>query len=107
MLIKELSKQYIMQRQPVNEFVRVRLPRRGELLGEIEILMGASRFTVMCTDKKKRLCRIPGKFRKRIRIMIGDVVLVKPWEIEGDEKGDIIWIYKRTDANWLRKRGHI
>lgn len=89
------------------EFVRVRLPRKGEVLGEIENLMGASRFLVSNKDGKKRLCRIPGKFRKRIKIRVGDIVLVKPWEIEGDEKGDIVWIYNRTQANWLRKRGHI
>ncbi|MBI4021454.1 MAG: translation initiation factor eIF-1A [Candidatus Aenigmarchaeota archaeon] len=89
------------------EFIRVRLPRGKEILGEIEIMQGASRFMVICKDGKKRLCRIPGKFRKRITIRVGDIVLIEPWEIEGDEKGDVIWIYTRTQANWLRKKGYV
>ena len=89
------------------EIVRVRLPRSSEVLGEIEILSGASRFVVNCKDGKRRTCRIPGKFRKRIKIRVGDIVLIKPWEIESDEKGDVVWIYNRTQANWLRKKGYI
>ena len=88
------------------EFVRVRLPRRGEILGEIESLLGASRFLISCKDGKRRVCRIPGRFRKRIKIMVGDLVLVQPWDVEGDEKGDVAWIYTRTQANWLRKKGY-
>jgi len=90
-----------------NEVVRVRLPRRGEVLGEIEAILGASRLIVSCKDGKKRLCRIPGKFRKRIKIFVGSVLIITPWEIEPDEKGDVRWIYTRTQANWLRKRGYI
>jgi len=29
-----------------------------------------------------------------------------PWEIESDEKGDIVWIYNRTQMAWLRNKGH-
>lgn len=88
------------------EFVRVRLPRGKEILGEIESLLGASRFIVSCKDGKKRLCRIPGRFRKRIKVRVGFIVLIVPWEIE-NEKGDVVWIYTRTQANWLQKKGHI
>lgn len=88
------------------EVVRVRLPRRGEVFGEIESLSGASRFVVSCKDRKTRTCRIPGRFRKRITIRVGDIVLVSPWDVE-DEKGDIVWIYTRTQANWLQKKGYV
>jgi translation initiation factor 1A len=89
------------------EQVRVRLPRGKEMLGEIEEIMGASRFRVSCKDGKTRICRIPGKFRKRIRVSVGDIVIVVPWEIESDEKGDIVWIYNRTQMSWLRSKGHV
>jgi translation initiation factor 1A len=89
------------------EPIRVRTPRGKELLGTIEDLLGASRFNVKCTDGKKRLCRIPGKFRKRINVRIGDIVLISPWDIEPDAKGDVEWIYNRTQAAWLRSRGFI
>jgi translation initiation factor 1A len=89
------------------EPVRVRLPRGKELLGTIGELLGASRFRVLCTDGKSRICRMPGRFRRRLRMRSGDIVLVLPWDIESDEKGDIIWIYNRTQAEWLRRKGAV
>ena len=89
------------------EPIRVRLPKTGEMLGEIEQILGASRFRVVCKDGKTRMCRIPGKFRRRIKVRAGDIVIVKPWMIEGDEKGDLIWIYNKTQMGWLRKKGYM
>ena len=86
--------------------IRVRLPRGEEMLGEIDQILGASRFKIACKDGKTRLCRIPGKFRRRIKVRAGDIVIVKPWQVEGDEKGDIVWIYNKTQMNWLRKKGY-
>lgn len=86
--------------------IKVRTPRRGELIGEIESLLGASRFYVLCSDRVKRTCRIPGRFRKRIKIRVGDIVLIEPWSVE-PEKGDVVWIYTRTQAGWLRKNGYL
>ena len=87
--------------------IRVRLPRGNETIGEIQELLGASRFRIECQDGNTRVCRIPGKFRRRRKIRAGDLVIVKPWDIESDEKGDIIWMYTRTQANWLRNNGHV
>ncbi|UCD07687.1 MAG: translation initiation factor eIF-1A [Candidatus Aenigmatarchaeota archaeon] len=89
------------------EITRVRLPRGNETIGEIEELLGASRFRVSCKDGNVRICRMPGRFRRRLRIRVGDLVIVKPWDIEPNEKGDIVWIYTRTQANWLRSKGHV
>lgn len=93
-------------RRPPEGPIRVRMPRGGEVLGEIVELLGASRFKIACKDGVERICRIPGKFRKRIKVRAGDWVIVKPWSIE-PEKGDIEWIYTRTQANWLRRKGMI
>lgn len=93
--------------QSPEEPIRVRLPRRNEVMGEIEQILGASRFKIACQDGKTRMCRIPGKFRKRITVRVGDIVIVEPWSVEGDEKGDIVWIYNKTQSAWLRKRGYI
>ena len=50
---------------------------------------------------------MPGRFRRRLRMRAGDIVIVVPWEIESDEKGDVVWIYNRTQAEWLRRKGMV
>ncbi|NYZ78930.1 translation initiation factor eIF-1A [Candidatus Micrarchaeota archaeon] len=88
-------------------FARVRLPRKGEVLGVVISMMGGSRMLVDCIDGKERLVRIPGKIKRTIWVKSGDVVLVKPWEIEADKKADLVWRYTRLQADWLRREGHL
>jgi len=33
------------------------------------------------------------------------VVLVSPWDFEYEQKGDIIFMYTRNQAYWLREKG--
>jgi len=72
------------------EIRRIRMPGPGEVLGIVLGLMGGSRMKVACKDGKERMARIPGKMRNKIWVREGDVIIVKPYEIEGDKKGDII-----------------
>lgn len=87
--------------------VRVRIPRRGQVLGEVEQLLGDRRMTVRCTDGNTRLCRIPGKIRRRIWIKEGNIVLVEPWEVQSNERGDILWRYTYQQAEWLERKGYL
>lgn len=84
---------------------RVRFPREGEILGVVTGLSGGGRMTVLCNDGKERMGRIPGKMKKRIWVKEGDAVAVKPWEVEGDKKGDIVWRYGPLETSILRKKG--
>lgn len=85
-------------------YVRIRLPRKGEIFGVADQLLGASRIKVVCADGKSRMGRIPGKIRKRLWIRTGDLVIVRPWSFQ-DEKSDIVWRYTKTQAaNLSRKR---
>ena len=86
---------------------RVRTPRRGQLLGEVEQLLGDRRMLIRCTDGHTRLCRIPGKIRKRIWIKEGNIVLIEPWSVQSNERGDIIWRYTNQQADWLEKHGYL
>jgi len=86
---------------------RMRMPREGEVLGLVLGLMGGSRMKVACKDGKERMCRIPGKLRNRVWVRDGDVVIVKPFEIEGDKKGDVIWRYFPMQARILKEEGYI
>lgn len=93
--------------QQGEQTVRVRSPRKGEIPGIVEQILGHGKLKVRCNDKNIRLCRIPGKMKKRIWIREGDVVLVKPWDFQSDEKADVIWRYTRTEANYLERRGFL
>lgn len=87
--------------------IRVRLPKEGEILGVVTGMMGGGRLGVACKDGKDRLCRIPGKIRRHVWVRDGDIVVIVPWEIDGDHRGDIIWRYNRLQAEWLRSNGYI
>jgi translation initiation factor 1A len=85
--------------------VRVRMPRGTEMLGTVIEMLGGSRFRVACNDGKERLCRVPGKYKRRVWVKMGNVVLLKPWEIQPDERGDIIWRYTPAQVNQLIRKG--
>lgn len=84
---------------------KVRIPRNNEVLGIVEQLLGFCKMYVKCDDDKIRLCRIPGRLTRRIWVREGDVVLVQPWEVQGDKKGDIIFRYTKTEVSFLLRKG--
>jgi len=83
------------------------LPVANDVLGIAVTMMGFDRILVNYQDGHKRLCRIRGKLKRRIWIRQGDIVLVSPWDFQSDKRGDIIWRYKRNQAEWLRKNGYL
>ena len=89
----------------MEEVERVRVPREGEVLGVVESMLGANKMRVRCQDGNMRIARIPGKLRKRVWIRERDVILVKPWPIQGETNGDVIWKYRVNQAAWLKKKG--
>jgi len=95
------------QQQIAEEIRRVRLPRDKETLGILDQRLGASRMRVRCMDGKTRICRIPGRLKRKIWVQEGDTLLVEPWELGGDEKGDIIFKYKQTQVSWLQRNGYL
>ena len=52
------------QNQGTQEVRRVRSPRRGEIPGVVEQILGHGKLKVRCADGKTRLTRIPGKMKK-------------------------------------------
>ncbi len=89
------------------ELARVRIPREGEVLGKLIARLGGSRCKVRCLDGKERTCRIPGRLKKSLWVREGDIVLVEPWELGGDEKGDIIFKYRPNQVQWLQQQGYL
>jgi translation initiation factor 1A len=92
-----------------DDFTRVRMPNRkeGEMFGYVERLMGAARMQVRCEDGKVRLCRVPGAKKRYMWVRENDLVVVKPWELEGDSKGDVVYKYRRTQESYLRSKGFL
>lgn len=87
------------------EVFRVRMPHGKEIFGVVEAMLGTNKLQVRCQDNRLRICRIPGRMRKRIWMKENDVVIVEPWSIQGDKRGDVIWRYSPTEAGWLRRKG--
>ena len=83
---------------------RVRLPRQNQFVGTVVQRLGGNRMHVICSDKKSRNCRVPGRFKRSMWLRLNDVVLIEIWEHDSD-KGDIIYKYKPSDMSQLRKRG--
>ncbi len=59
---------------------------------------------VRCMDGVTRICRIPGRLKRRLWVREGDVLLVEIWELSTD-KGDVVYNYKPIQVDLLRKKG--
>ena len=93
------------QQSESEEQIRLRLPRNREkeMFAIAEQLMGGSRMNVICADGKARMARIPGRMKRRARVRAGDLLIVKPWDIQ-NEKADVVWRYTRTQSKILSRR---
>jgi len=93
--------------QPGQPPIRVRLPRGNEVLGKVESRAGANRMIIACFDGKTRNCRVPGRLKRELWIRPGNIVLIQPWEFEGDKRGDIIFSYTPNAVQVLERKGYL
>ena len=84
--------------------IRLKMPRKGEVIGRVEQRVGGNRMIVACTDGKSRNCRIPGRLRRALWIREGDIVIVMPWEFD-NSRGDILYKYNKNLNNMLENKG--
>ena len=89
------------------EISRIKLPRGNQTLGILEQRLGASRTRVRCLDGKTRICRIPGRLKRRLWVRENDILIIEPWEYSGDQKGDIIYKYTPTQVVFLKNKGYL
>lgn len=99
-----MKKKYEMSQEEI-EVSRIRLPRQGEVLGIAEMMVGGDKIRTKCDDGNMRVVRIPGRLRKRVWVREGDLILVEPWKVQTNERGDVIFRYTSTQANWLKRKG--
>ncbi len=88
------------------EVFRVKLPRKNEVIGVIEQRLGGNKMMVACLDGKRRNCRVPGRLKRALWLRPDDVVIVELWELD-NERGDIIFKYKPSHIEWLKKNGYL
>ncbi len=82
------------------------LPKENEVIGTVTKSLGASNFLVACSDGNERVCTIPGRLKRKFWIKVGDTVLIKPWVVQSDKRGDIIWRYSIMDREKLKNKGY-
>ncbi|NIM46701.1 MAG: translation initiation factor eIF-1A [Candidatus Aenigmarchaeota archaeon] len=89
------------------EIIRVKMPKNDETIGVVTAMLGGGRLEVKCEDGFTRICRIPGKIKRRLWIKPGYLVLVKPWSVQKEERADVIWLYSKAQSSWLKRKGFI
>ena len=88
------------------EIRRVRIPHEGQVIGVCEQRVGGARMKVRCLDGVNRMCRIPGRLKRRLWVREGDVLLIEPWELS-KHKGDVLFKYLPSQVRWLKKKGYL
>jgi len=101
------KEQLAEQEKLQQEISRIKLPRGNQTLGVLEQRLGASRMRVRCLDGKTRICRIPGRLKRKLWVRENDILIVEPWEFSGDGKGDILYKYTPTQIVFLKNKGYL
>jgi len=84
-----------------------KLPRGDQLFAIIREFSGGSRFVALCEDGNNRMVRIPGKLKRRMWCRVNDLVLIKPWPVQGDSKSDLVYRYLPAERKWLYRRNMV
>ncbi len=93
---------------PEEQVIRVRIPQGKEILGIVQQRLGGSRMRVLCLDGKERICRIPGRLRRALWVRENNIVIIEPWELGGDTKGDILYKYRnKAEIDFLKRKGYL
>ena len=101
------KEQQEQQEKLQQEISRIKLPRGSQTLGILEQRLGASRMRVRCLDGKTRICRIPGRLKRKLWVRENDILIVEPWEFSGEGKGDILYKYTPTQMVFLKNKGYL
>ena len=84
-----------------------KLPKKDEQFAIIREFNGGSRLMALCQDGNNRMIRIPGKLKRRMWCRVNDLILIKPWVIQGDVKADLVYRYLPAERNWLYRRNMV
>ncbi|MEM0021225.1 MAG: translation initiation factor aIF-1A [Fervidicoccaceae archaeon] len=83
------------------------LPGNDTVICVVEKILGGDHFVARCADGIRRMTRIPGRLRRRMWIREGDIVLVAPWEMQADKRGDLVYKYASSEVRKLAQKNLI
>ena len=95
-----MGKRKVISEEEIQDIV---LPVANDALSIATRLLGFDRVLAKCQDGHERLCRIRGKMKRRVWKRIRNVGLVSPWDFQSHKHGGVIWRYRKSQAEWLRK----
>lgn len=78
----------------------------GQEYARVLKMLGDGRLEGRCSDGKTRVCHIRGKFRKRVWINAGDLILVDIREYQQD-KADVVYKYNSDEDRTLQSYGEL
>ena len=84
-----------------------KLPRGDQLFAVVREMQGGSRMSALCEDGLTRMVRIPGKLKRRMWCRPNDIILIKPWPVQGDIKSDLVYRYLPAERRWLYRRNMV
>lgn len=86
--------------------IRVKMPNEkiNEMFAIADNILGGRRVSVICSDGKTRMARIPGKMRRRQWVRNGDLIIIWPWDFQ-DAKADVKHRYTKTQSLYLSRKG--
>jgi translation initiation factor 1A len=105
--LSKKKEEELRNEQEQQEIRRAVLPRGNQVFGLLEQRLGGSRNRVRCMDGKTRICRIPGRLKRKLWVREGDLLLIEPWEHGGEDKADIIFKYRNNQIDYLKQKGFL
>lgn len=101
------SKKYFPPEEGEVVISRVHFPKKEEFFGMIESRLGFGRMNIICSDRKTRIGVVPGKYKRKLWLREGDIVIIKPWDYEGDKKCNVLFKYRKSHIDFLRKNNYL
>ena len=102
-----MKRRWMTMRTGLNSKLKLPYKPRGELMAVVKEVSGGSRLIAICEDNIGRMVRIGGRLKKKMWTRVGDLIIVKKWQIQGDEKSDLVYRYTKTEKESLRRKGLI
>ena len=86
---------------------RARLPKDIQQFAVIKEMTGGSRMIALCEDGYTRMIRIGGKLKRRMWCRPDDLIIIKPWTVQSNEKADLVYRYLPAERNWLIRNNKV